>query len=83
VKLYNNYILTVAILLMLTTVILVALGQDSLGIYYSSYIIEALVVTELFVHFNTRARRGLSLVSTILFGGLLLIVSLQVINMLA
>ena len=82
-KLYNNYILTVAILLMLTTVILVALGQDSLGIYYSSYIIEALVVTELFVHFNTRARRGLSLVSTVLFGGLLLIVSLQVINMLA
>ena len=79
-KIYNVYILAVAALLMLTTVVLVTLGEDSLGIYYSSYIIEALIVTELFVHFNAKARQGLSLVSTMLFVGLVFIVSLKVVD---
>ncbi len=82
-KIYNNYILIVAVLLLLTTVILVAMGQNSLDIYYTVYVIEALIVTELYVYFNAKARRGLNLISTILFGGFLVIVSLQVIRILA
>jgi len=82
-KIYNNYILIVAVLFLLTTVILVAMGQNALGLYYSAYIIEALIVTELYVYFNAKARRGLSLISAILFGGFLFIVSLQVIRILA
>ena len=82
-KIYNNYILIVAILFLLTTVILVATGQNSLDIYYTVYIIEALIVTELYVYFNTKARRGLNFVSTILFAGFLFIVALQVIKILA
>ena len=72
-KIYNNYILTIAILLLLTTVILAALGQSSLDIYYTVYIIEALIVTELYVYFNARARRGLNMVSAILFAGFMVI----------
>jgi len=83
VKIYNNYILIVAVLLLLTTVILVAVGQNSLDIYYTVYVIEALIVTELYVYFNAKARRGLNLISAILFGGFLAIVSLQVIRILA
>jgi hypothetical protein len=83
VKIYNNYILIIAVLLLLTTVIMVAMGQNSLDIYYTVYVIEALIVTELYVYFNAKARRGLNLVSTILFGGFLVIVSLQVIKILA
>ena len=82
-KIYNNYILIIAVLLLLTTVILVATGQNSLDIYYTVYVIEALIVTQLYVYFNAKARRGLNLVSTILFGGFLVIVSLQVIKILA
>jgi hypothetical protein len=80
VKIYNSYILIVAVLLLLTTVILVALRQNSLDIYYTVYIIEALVVTELYVYLNAKARRGLTMVSIILFSGFLVIVSLQVIK---
>jgi len=83
VKIYNDYILIVAIALLLTTIFLVAMGQNSLDIYYSLYIIEALIVTELYVYFNAKARRGLNLVSTLLFGGFLFIVSLEVIRILA
>ena len=82
-KIYNDYILIVAIALLLTTIILVAAGQNSLDVYYSMYIIEALIVTELYVYFNAKARRGLNLVSGILFGGFLVIVSSQVIKILA
>jgi len=81
-KIYNNYILIVAILFLLTTVMLVATGQNSLDIYYTVYIIEALIVTELYVYFNAKARRGLNLVSAILFAGFLFIVALQVIKIL-
>jgi len=83
VKIYNNYILTITILLLLTTVILVAMGQNSLNIYYSVYIIEALIITELYVYFNAEARRRLNLISAILLGGFLIIAFLEVINILA
>jgi len=82
VKIYNSYILIIAVLLLLTTVILVAMGQNSLDTYYTLYVVEALIVTELYVYFNTKARRGLTMVSTILFGGFLIVVSLQVIKIL-
>ncbi len=81
-KIYNSYILTVACSLLLTTVILIAIGQNSLNIYYTIYIIEAFIITELYVHFNTKARRGLALVNTILFGGFVLVLCLQVIKIL-
>ncbi len=81
-KIYNSYILIIACLLLLTTVILVALGQNSLDIYYFLYVIEALAVTELYVYFNAEARRQLRLVSGILFGGFLFTVSLQFIRIL-
>ena len=81
-KVYNGYILIVAVLLLLTTVIFVALGQNSLENYYIAYIVEALIVTEIYVHINAKARRGLNLVSTILFGGFLVVFSLQVIKIL-
>lgn len=82
-KIYNSYILIIAILLLLTTVILVALGQNSLDVYYSIYVIEALIITELYVYFNARARRGLNFISAVLFAGFLFIVSLRVITILA
>ena len=82
-KIYNGYILTVAILLLLTTVILVALGQNSLQNYYTAYIIEALVVTEIYVHFNAKAHRALNTVNTLLFGSFLVILSLEIIKIMA
>jgi hypothetical protein len=83
VKIYNRYIIITALLLLLTTVILVALGQTSLNVYYITYLAEALAITELFAHLNKRARQGLNLVSAVLFGGFLFIVSIEAIKILA
>jgi len=82
VKIYNNYILTVAISLLLTTVLLIAMAQDSLDVYLAVYIIEALIITELYLHFNSKARRELSFVTSILFACFIVVLSLQVIKIL-
>ena len=81
-KIYNSYILTTAIVLLLTTVILVATGQNSLDVYFTVYTIETLVITELNVYFNAKARRGLTSVSTLLFAGFLVIVAIHVLKIL-
>jgi len=83
-KVYNSYILIIAILFLLTTVILVSMGENRLNVYYIAYVIEFLIVTMLYdVYFSAKARRGLNFVSAILIGGFFLIVSLEVIKILA
>ena len=82
-RIYNRYILIIALVLLLTTLILIATGQTSLSTYYVVYILEALVITELYIHFNAKARRGLSSVSAILFGGFLFVVCLEFVHILA
>ncbi len=82
-KIYNGYILITALVLLLTTVILIATGQTLLNVYYTTYILEALIITELFVYFNAKVRRGLTLISAVLFGGFLFVASLEVIKILA
>ena len=82
-KILNNYILSIASLLLTTTVILVALGQNSMEVYYTIYILEALIVTELYMHFSVKVRRALNFVSVILFGGFLFVILSNVIKILA
>ena len=77
-RFYNRYILTTAALLLMTTVALVALGVGSLEVYYTVYVMETLIVTELYAHFNTSARRGLHIVSVVLFAGFAVIVLARV-----
>ena len=67
-------------MLLATTVILVATGQTSLDIFYSLYVIEALIVTELFVYFNKKSRRVLNVVGIMLFGGFCIVLCLQVLK---
>ena len=77
-RIYNRYIVSLALLFTLTTVILATFGQDSLNIYYTLYVLEALALTELYVYFGPRARRDLSVVSGILFGGFMVIIGLEI-----
>ncbi len=82
-RMYNHYVLTIALSLLLTTVILIATGQNSLDIYYTIYVIESFIVTELYAYFNNKARRGLTLVSTMLFGGFVIVLCFQALKILA
>lgn len=79
---YNRYILWLAALLMLTTVILSAYGQKRLDIYFSVYLVEYLVLTLLYVYLNPTARRALSAVGYVLFLGFMFIVVTKVLEIL-
>ena len=79
-KIYNRYFITVAIVLLSTTIILIAAGQTSLDIFYSLYVVEALIVTELFVYFNKKSRRVLNIVGVLLFGGFGIVLCLQILK---
>jgi hypothetical protein len=70
----------VAMVLLATTVILVAAGQTSLDIFYSLYVTEALIITELFIYFNKKSRRAINIVSLMLFVGFGIVLCLQVIK---
>lgn len=82
-KIYNHYILTLSLILLLTTIVLIAIGQNSLDIIFTVYVLEALIITELYVYLNNKARRGLSYVSTLLFGGFAFALCVQIIKILA
>ncbi|APV45128.1 hypothetical protein Dform_01809 [Dehalogenimonas formicexedens] len=73
-RIFNNYVLSVSTALLATVVILAGFGQQSLDVYYTLFIIEALIITELYVYLNNKARRALNLVSVLLFAGFLVIV---------
>ena len=77
-RIYDRYITSLALLLTMTTVIIAAFGWDNLDTYYTVYVIEALALTELYGYFSPKARRGLGVVSGILFAGFMVIVGLAV-----
>ena len=81
-RILNSYIITVSVLLLATTVILAAAGQADVSVYYSLYIIEAFITTELYVYLNSRAQRALTGVSFLLLAGFLIIVVQQVVEIL-
>jgi hypothetical protein len=82
VKIYNRYVLTIAVVLLLSTVWMIAAAQQSLGLYATVYIVEAMVITELHVYLNKKARRGLSYVSALLFGCFAFILFFQIVKIL-
>ena len=71
-----------ASLLLVSTIILAATDEARLDLYFSIYLIEALVLTELYIYLNPRAKRALSTVNYVLFGGFLVIVAAKVVEIL-
>ena len=81
-RIYNKYIIYLALTSCLVNALLAFFGQDSLEIYFVINILVYLVITLLYVYLNPRARRALSSIGIVLFAGFMVIVSLKVIEIL-
>jgi len=81
-RIYDKYILMLASLLLVSTIILAATNEARLDLYFSIYLIEALVLTELYIYLNPKAKRALSTVNYVLFSGFLVIVAAKVVEIL-
>lgn len=79
-KAAGAFLISLTALLLATAVILTALGQEDIGFYYSIFVVETLIAIELFNRLRIKAGRGLSIVSTFLFMGFLIIVISEVVG---
>ena len=82
-RIYNKYIVSLALASGLINTSLACLGQNDLEIYFVINIIAYLVITLLYVYLNPRARRALSSVSVVLFTGFMVIVALKTMEILS
>ena len=73
-RVYNKYILLLAILLLSTTVALAAAGEDRLDLYFAAYLIECLIITLFFAHLNRSGRRALGAICICMFVGFVFLV---------
>ena len=69
-------------MLLSTTVVLTALEVDALDLYYTVYVIECLVVNQLFFVFSPKTRPGLNIVSIILTIGIVIIIFIKILELL-
>ena len=82
-RIYNKYIVSLALASGLINTSLAFLGQNDLGIYFIINVLAYLVITLLYAYLNPRARRALNTVSVVLFAGFMVIVSLKVMEILS
>ena len=77
-RMYDRYLVTLALLFAATTVVLAAYNQHRIDLYFSVYLIEYLVATLLFAYLSQRAHRLLNAMGYILFVGFLAIIGMKV-----
>ena len=82
-RVYNSFITALALAFAGITAGLAAYHVDSLDRYFTGYTITLLVLTALYVTFSPRARRALTLVGTVAFGGFMVVVALKVVEILS
>ena len=82
-RIYNKYVVSLALSACLINTLLAFFGQNDLGIYFAINIIAYLVITLLYVYLNPRARRVLNPAGVVLFGGFTVIVVTKVIEILS
>ena len=82
-RIYNKYIVSLAVAAGLINTLLAFAGQNNLEIYFTVNIIAFLVITLLYVYLNPRARRALNTIGVVLFAGFMIIVVFNVVKMLS
>ena len=82
-RIYNKYVVSLALAACSINTLLAFFGQNDLTIYFTVNIIAYLVITMIYVYLNPRARRALNTVGVVLFGGFMVIVVTKVIDILS
>ena len=72
-RIYDNYIIILTGLLLATAVIFAVMEETRLDLCFSVFLIETLVLNELCIYLNPKAKKGLNTVNYVLFAGFALI----------
>ena len=79
-KIYNRYLLCLAITTSLVNILLAFGGQESLEVYFIADSIVYLGITLLSVGFSPRARMALDIIGCMLFSGIVFIMVVRTIH---
>jgi hypothetical protein len=82
-RVYNSFIATLALAFAGITVGLAAYQVDSMDGYFTAYTIALLVISALYATFSPQARRAVTLVGLVAFGGFMVLVALKVVEILS
>lgn len=82
-RIYNKYIISLALASCLINTMLAFSGQNDFGVYFTVNIIAYLMITVLYVYLNPRARRALDTIGIVLFAGFMVIVIFKVMEILS
>ena len=82
-RIYNKYIVSLALASSLVNTLLAFFGQNDLEIYFIINILAYLIITLLYIYLNPRARRALNTIGVVLFAGFMVIIALKVIEILS
>lgn len=77
-RIYNKYIISLALASSLINISLAFSGQEDLGIYFIINIIAYLIITLLYIYLNPRARKALNTIGSVLFASFMVVVILEV-----
>lgn len=81
-RIYNKYIISLAVASCVINPLLAFFGQNDLVIYLAINLIAYLAITMLYVHLNSKARRALNTVSAVYFAIFLIVVISKVVAIL-
>ena len=82
-RIYNIYIISLAVAAGVINIVLAFTGQGDLSVYFIINIIAYLVLTLLYVYLNPRARRALNTIAAVFFAGFVVVVALKVVEIVA
>ncbi len=82
-RIYNKYIVILALAAAVLNALLAFFGQKDIEVYFALNVIAFLTITLLFVQLNPRARMALNGISALLFGGFVVIIVLKVMEFLS
>ncbi len=82
-RIYNKYVIYLALTSCLINTLLAFLGQNDLAIYFVINVIAYLFITLLYVYLNPRAKGALNVVGAVFFAGFMVIIALKVMEILS
>ena len=81
-RIYNQYLIFLVLVSYLIDIFLALAKQNDIAVYFTANVIAFLTLTVLFVFFNPKTRRALSLVSVVYLAGFLIVVTLKILAIL-
>jgi uncharacterized membrane protein YgdD (TMEM256/DUF423 family) len=82
-RIYNKYIVSLALAAGLVNSLLAFFGQNDLKIYFIVNVIAYLIISLLYAYLNPRARRALNTIGIVLFAGFMVIIAFEVMGILS